>query len=63
MAISIASFLCMSHAGPTAFAIVGSLNKVPLTILVFMIFGPSINGIKISSIFVLKLKGNLSDKK
>ena len=38
MAISIASFLCMSYAGPTAFAIVGSLNKVPLTILGFMLF-------------------------
>lgn len=38
MAISIASFLCMSYAGPTAYAIVGSLNKVPLTILGFILF-------------------------
>ena len=38
MAISMASFYCMNYAGPTAFSIVGSLNKLPLTILGFMLF-------------------------
>jgi len=38
MAISLSSFYAMNHAGPTAFAIVGSLNKLPLTILGFILF-------------------------
>ena len=38
MAHSIASFYCMNYAGPTAYAIVGSLNKLPLTILGFILF-------------------------
>ena len=37
------SFLCMNYAGPTTYAIMGSLNKVPLTILGFMLFSDPVN--------------------
>jgi GDP-mannose transporter len=49
--ISITTFLTMNVAGPTSFAIVGALNKIPLTILGFLIFSAPIdlkNGICVS---------------
>ena len=37
MMISLFSFMCMSYCGPTSYAVVGSLNKVPLTIFGFVL--------------------------
>lgn len=43
MLISLFSFMCMSYSGPTTYAIVGSLNKVPLTLLGFVLFDTPVN--------------------
>lgn len=36
--ISLTTFLCLNVAGPTTYAIVGSLNKIPMAILGFALF-------------------------
>ena len=49
--ISLSTFLLMNVAGPTTFAIVGALNKIPLTILGYVLFSSPIdlkNGIFVS---------------
>jgi GDP-mannose transporter len=41
--ISLSTFLLMSVAGATTFAVVGALNKIPLTILGYIIFSNPID--------------------
>ena len=62
MAISMSSFYAMNHAGPTAFAIVGSLNKLPLTILGFMLFDVEMDSKNLICITFTLLAGFLYSK-
>jgi GDP-mannose transporter len=50
MFISLASFYCMNIAGPTTFAIVGSINKIPLTILGIFIFHVQLDWKNVTSV-------------
>jgi len=38
MALSLATFWCVSATSPTSYSIIGSLNKIPLTVLSFFVF-------------------------
>lgn len=42
--LNFASLNCVQHTGPTTYAIIGSLNKIPITLLGWLIFDAVING-------------------
>eukprot|EP00568_Trieres_chinensis_P007826 CAMPEP_0183303472 /NCGR_PEP_ID=MMETSP0160_2-20130417/8895_1 /TAXON_ID=2839 ORGANISM="Odontella Sinensis, Strain Grunow 1884" /NCGR_SAMPLE_ID=MMETSP0160_2 /ASSEMBLY_ACC=CAM_ASM_000250 /LENGTH=324 /DNA_ID=CAMNT_0025466379 /DNA_START=141 /DNA_END=1112 /DNA_ORIENTATION=- len=42
--LNFASLNCVSHTGPTTYAIIGALNKVPIAILGFFLFDNKISG-------------------
>jgi GDP-mannose transporter len=42
--LNFASLSCVSVTGPTTYAIVGSLNKIPTTVLGYFLFGAVISG-------------------
>ena len=60
--ISLTSFLCMNVAGPTSFAILGSLNKVPLTILGYILFAAPMDWKNVSSVCFGLLAGLVYSK-
>ena len=62
IAISLSSFSCMNYAGPTAFAIVGSFNKVPLTILGYVLFNVPVDSDNLIAIMFSMCAGFLYSK-
>lgn len=43
-ALSASAFHCMQHTSPTTYALVGSINKIPLTVLGVMLFNTVLTG-------------------
>jgi GDP-mannose transporter len=42
--LNFASLSCVQATGPTTYAIVGSLNKIPVTVLGYFLFNDKISG-------------------
>lgn len=51
-ALSLASFICVKATSPTTYSMVGSLNKIPLTFIGWLIFGASFTKLGVISIFI-----------
>lgn len=51
-ALSLASFICVKATSPTTYSMVGSLNKIPLTFIGWVIFGASFTTLGVLSILI-----------
>lgn len=51
-ALSLASFVCVKATSPTTYSMVGSLNKIPLTFIGWVVFGASFTTLGVLSILI-----------